>query len=135
MVVLSITTVSLAEAEKWGDVAATPKEFFEVFLQLALNKRDGTKKRAKIGRGVGKVPATGSGQAASTSSGRAASTGSGQAIKRMISDDVAPDGAGNYFEGGFSTTISRRWRWDREFGGSGTNTCALENGGGSVVEG
>jgi hypothetical protein len=127
MVVLSITTVSLAEAEKWGDVAATPKEFFEVFLQLTLNKRDGTKKRAKIGRGVGKVPATGSGQAAST--------GSGQAIKRMISDDVAPDGAGNYFEGGFSTTISRRWRWDREFSGSGTNTCALENGGGSVVEG
>jgi hypothetical protein len=29
----------------------------------------------------------------------------------MISDDAAPDGAGNYFEGGFSTRISRRWRW------------------------
>jgi hypothetical protein len=103
---LAITNASIAEYEKGVNVAATPKEFFEVLLQPALNKRDGTKKRAKIGRGVGKVPATGSGQAAST--------GSGQAIKRMISDDVAPDGAGNYFEGGFSTTISRRWRLGRE---------------------
>jgi hypothetical protein len=48
---LAITTASLTEAEKGGDVAATPKEFFEVLLQPALNKRDGTKKGAKIGRG------------------------------------------------------------------------------------
>jgi hypothetical protein len=51
LVVLFITTASLAEAEKRADVAATPKGFFEVSLQLALNKWDGTKKKAKIGRG------------------------------------------------------------------------------------
>jgi hypothetical protein len=36
----------------------------------------------------------------------------------MISRGCASDGAGNYFEGGFSTTISRRRRW-----GSGIFLC------------
>jgi hypothetical protein len=48
---LAITNASIAEYGKGVNVAATPKEFFEVFLQLALNKIDGTKKGAKIRRG------------------------------------------------------------------------------------
>jgi hypothetical protein len=48
---LAITTASLTEAEKGGDVAATPNGFFEVFMQPALNKKDGTKKGQKSGRG------------------------------------------------------------------------------------
>jgi hypothetical protein len=44
---LSITTSSLAEAEKGGDVAATLKGFFEAFLQPALNQKDGTNKGQK----------------------------------------------------------------------------------------
>jgi hypothetical protein len=44
---LAITNASIAEYEKGVNVAATPKEFFEVLLQPALNKRDGTKKGQK----------------------------------------------------------------------------------------
>jgi hypothetical protein len=51
MVVLSITSASLAEAEKGGGVAATLKCFFGMFMQPALNQKDGAKKGAEIGKG------------------------------------------------------------------------------------
>ena len=44
---LAITNASIAEYEKRVNVAATPKGFFEVVLQPALNKMDGTKKGQK----------------------------------------------------------------------------------------
>jgi hypothetical protein len=42
---LAITNASIAECEKGVDVAATLKRYFGMFLQPALNKMDGTKKR------------------------------------------------------------------------------------------
>jgi hypothetical protein len=44
---LAITNASIAENEKGANVAATPKGYFGVFSQPALNKRDGTKKGQK----------------------------------------------------------------------------------------
>jgi hypothetical protein len=49
---LSTITASIAEHEKGGNVAATPKGFFEVFMQLALYQNDGTKKMQKSKRGM-----------------------------------------------------------------------------------
>jgi hypothetical protein len=48
---LAITNASIAEYCKGVNVAATPKGFFEVLLQPALNKKGRTEKGAKIGRG------------------------------------------------------------------------------------
>jgi hypothetical protein len=48
---LAITNASIAEYEKGANVAAKPKGFFEVFLQPALNERDGTKNGQKSAGG------------------------------------------------------------------------------------
>jgi proteasome lid subunit RPN8/RPN11 len=45
---LAITNAIIAEDEQGVNVAATPKGFFEVFMQPVLDKKDGAKKGQKL---------------------------------------------------------------------------------------